>query len=141
MPALWIILAVLSAFFAALVAIFGKIGLTKIEPTLATAVRAVVMTAFLAVVVLADRKMLNGLSQFDTKAWVFIILSGVAGALSWLSYFTALKLGPVSSVAALDRTSLVFVFILALLFLGEEFSLKVAIGVILMTIGAIFTIL
>lgn len=132
----WIIFALFSAFFAALVAIFGKIGVSHIDSTLATTVRAIVMAVFLVLVSLTLNKS-NLLHTIDNKALLFIILSGIAGALSWLFYFFALRIGPASSVAAIDRLSVVFVLILALLFLGEGFSLKSAVGAILVTFGAI----
>lgn len=137
---LWILFSILSAIFAALVAIFGKIGITSVDTTLATAVRAVVMALFLVCVSLALGK--GGLiSSIGSKPLLFIVLSGVAGALSWLFYFFALKMGPTSAVAALDRLSVVFVLIFALIFLGEQFTLKSGIGALFVTIGAILMVL
>ena len=77
------------------------------------------------------------IKQLDQKALIFITLSGIAGALSWLFYFYALKKGPAAGVAALDRLSVVFVLILAILFLNQAITTKVIIGGILLTIGAI----
>lgn len=132
----WIILALLSAAFAALVAIFGKIGVQDLDSTLATTVRAVIMAVFLiAMSLVLDKAKL--LSTISGKALLFVALSGVAGALSWLFYFGALKLGPASGVAALDRLSVVFVVLFAALFLGEKLSLTSAAGAVLLTIGAI----
>lgn len=132
----WIIFALLSAAFAALVAIFGKIGIANVDSTLATSVRAVVMAIFLAIVSLSLGK-LKLLHTMSNKAITFIILSGIAGAISWLFYFVALKRGPASSVAALDRLSVVFVLILAIFFLHEQFTWKSALGGTLLTLGAI----
>lgn len=132
----WIIFALLSALFAAAVAIFGKLGVQGLDTTLATTIRVVIMAAFLVVVSLTMGKG-SLLSSFNNKALGFIALSGVAGALSWLFYFFALKYGPASGVAALDRLSVVFVLILAVLFLGEGLTWKSAIGALLVTIGAI----
>ena len=126
----------MSAGFAALVAIFGKIGLTGIDTTLATTVRAVIMAAFLVVVAFSLGKV-GMLSALSGKALVFIALSGVAGALSWLFYFFALQKGPASSVAALDRLSVVFVLVLAVLFLGEHFTKKAVAGAVLVAAGAV----
>jgi transporter family protein len=133
---LWIIFALLSAGFAALVAIFGKIGIANINSTLATTVRAVVMAVFLAIVSLGlgHAKLLH---TINSRALTFIIFSGIAGALSWLFYFFALKTGPAPAVAALDRLSVVFVLILAVLFLGEHLTWKSGIGAVFLTIGAI----
>ncbi len=133
---LWIIYALLSAVFAALVAIFGKIGIQNVDSTLATAVRAVVMALFLFFVVLSMGK-LPLLSSINNKALLFIILSGLAGAISWVFYFMALKNGPATSVAALDRLSIVFVLVFSLLLLGQKFTWGSGLGAALMAIGAI----
>lgn len=132
----WAVLALLSAASAALVAIFGKIGIKGVDSTLATTVRAVVMAVFLVVVSLILGKTEN-LSSLNGKILFFIVLSGVAGALSWLFYFLALKRGPASGVAALDRLSVVFVLVLAVLFLAEKLTWKSALGASLVTLGAI----
>jgi len=136
----WTLYAFISAIFAALVAIFGKIGLKDVDSTLATTIRAVVMAVFLIIVSLSLGKFSlhsgSAASTITNKALYFIVLSGIAGALSWLFYFFAIKNGPASAVAAIDRTSIVFVVILAILFLGEKFSwLKIA-GALLVAAGA-----
>ncbi len=132
----WILFALLSAIFAALVAIFGKIGIKDIDSTLATTVRAVIMAGFLVITSFFLGKA-DLLKTINNKALLFIALSGIAGAISWLCYFFALKTGPAPSVAALDRLSVVFVLIFAALVLGESFTLKSGIGAILLTIGAV----
>lgn len=136
----WILFALLSAIFAALVAVFGKIGVSKVDTTLSTTVRAIIMAVFLigTSFFLGKGKFLG---DIDKNAFTFILLSGVAGALSWIFYFTALKLGPASGVAALDRLSVVFVFIFSLLFLSEKFSPLSALGVLLIFLGAIFMVI
>jgi bacterial/archaeal transporter family protein len=135
----WIPLALLSALFAALVAVFGKVGVAKVDPTLATAVRAVIMAAVLVVFALGIGRT-SHLHELDRRALLFIVLSGLAGAASWLCYFIALRLGPAPGVAALDRLSVVFVLIFALAFLGQAFTWKAAIGALLLTVGAILLI-
>jgi bacterial/archaeal transporter family protein len=132
----WTIYALLSAVFAALVAIFGKIGLKNIDSTLATTIRSVVMAIFLIITAFSLGKF-NFLNTIDNKALIFITLSGVSGAISWLFYFLAIKLGPVSAVAAIDRTSIVFVFILSVLFLSESLTVLKSIGAIAIVIGAV----
>ncbi|MBI2889024.1 MAG: EamA family transporter [Candidatus Liptonbacteria bacterium] len=132
----WSIYALGSAVFAALVAIFGKLGLQGIDSTLATTVRSVVMTLFLVLVSFSLGKF-EFLGTLNNRALAFIILSGLAGALSWLLYFLAIKLGPVSGVAGIDRTSVVFALILAALFLGESFTAQKALGAALVAIGAV----
>lgn len=136
----WIFYAVGSAVFAALVAIFGKIGLRDIDSTLAATVRAVVMALFLVVVALSFKKF-SGFDAIIGKPLFFIILSGIAGALSWLFYFFAIKTGPVSGVVAIDRTSVIFALILAALFLGESFTVKTALGGALILGGALLVAL
>ncbi|MFA6105572.1 MAG: EamA family transporter [Patescibacteria group bacterium] len=133
----WILYALLSAVAAAAVGIFGKIGISKLDSTLATTVRAVIMATFLVIVSLSlgKAKLLN---TIDNKALLFIVFSGISGAISWLFYFFALRTGPASGVAALDRLSVVFVLILAILFLGEQLTWKSGLGAVLITTGAIF---
>ncbi len=137
---LWILFALLSAAFAALVAIFGKIGMGGIDSTLATAVRAVIMAAFLVTAALSLGKG-KLLSTLDGKALTWIALSGIAGALSWLFYFVALKYGPATGVSALDRLSVVFVVVFAILFLGESFTWQKALGAVFITAGALLMVL
>ncbi len=133
---LWIGYALLAAFFAALVAIFGKVGVREVDATLATAVRAVIMAAFLVTAAVALGKT-GGLGGISRRSFVFIVLSGAAGAASWLCYFIALREGPATGVAALDRLSVVIVFVLAVVFLGEAFTPKAALGAALVVTGAI----
>ncbi|MEK7134664.1 MAG: EamA family transporter [Patescibacteria group bacterium] len=135
---MWVLYAFLAAGFAALVAIFGKIGLKGIDSTLATTVRGIIMALFLVCVAFAMRKFDGfSLQSFTGREWIFIILAGIAGALSWLFYFSALRAGPAGAVSAIDRLSIVFVVILAAIFLGEAFTWKIGIGALLMASGAI----
>ena len=138
--AIWILYAALSAIFAALVAIFGKIGLQNIDSTLATTVRSVVMALFLFIVSLSLGKF-SLINTIKNKVLFFIVLSGIAGALSWLFYFLALKTGVVTGVAAIDRLSVVFVVIFAALFLSEKLTLYTSLGTLFMVIGAILMII
>ena len=136
----WIVFALLSAMFAALVAVLGKLGIGEVDSTLATAVRAVIMAAFLtgAALLLGKAALLPTL---DGRALAFIAGSGVAGALSWLCYFLALQRGPASGTAALDRLSVVFVVVFAAMFLGEPLTARTALGAALITAGAILLVL
>jgi len=139
---MYILLALLSAITASLVAIFGKLGLKTIDPTLATTIRSLIMASFLVIFSLFFRKFNDfSLNIFTLKDWILIILAGVSGALSWLFYFWALKLGPASHVAVLDRLSLVFVILLSALILKEVLNLKVFLGMILIVLGAILIVL
>jgi len=138
----WLIFALLSAVFAALVAIFGKIGLEGIDVNTATMIRAGIMFAFLVLVIAFTGKVENITTIFsNSKAMTYIFLSGVAGALSWLFYFIALKLGKVSQVVPIDRLSIIFAVILAFLVLGERISLMAKIGTAFVVVGAILVVL
>ncbi|MDH5783331.1 MAG: EamA family transporter [Candidatus Bathyarchaeota archaeon] len=132
----WFLLAALSAFFAALVSIFAKIGLQGVDSTVGTAARAIIMMLFIVIFVISIGKGPQ-LTQFTSKDMGFIILSGVAGALSWLFYFAALKLADASKVAPVDRASLLIVMVLAAFFLGEKMTLKTAIAGVLIFIGLV----
>lgn len=139
---LWLIFALLSALTASLVAIFGKIGLQTADANTATAVRAIIMAIFLVGVVVFQ----GNISQIpliiaDRSTFGFIVLSGVAGALSWLFYFLALKYGKVAQVAPIDKLSVVLATILAIMFLGEKVSLVNGAGVALIAVGAILVAL
>jgi len=136
---MWIGYALLSAIFAAGVAILGKIGLKGVDSTLATTIRAVVMAVFLLATTFALQKF-SLIKTVGSQTLTFIIFSGVAGALSWLFYFLALKNGPASGVAALDRLSVVFVVILAAMFLGEALTLKSIAGLVLLVLGALLLV-
>lgn len=139
---MWLIYALLSALTAALVAIFGKIGLQNLDANTATAIRSVIMALFLVGVVIAQGKfnLVNDILA-NKKALLFIALSGIAGALSWLFYFLAIQHGNVSQVAPIDKLSVVFAVVLAVILFGESISLVAASGVALITIGALMVAL
>lgn len=132
----WFPLALLSAFFASLVAIFGKIGLEKIDTTVATMVRSAFMFMILLGIVIVSGKW-QVISTLNGKALLFIVLAGTAGALSWVFYFWALKVGKVSQIVPIDRLSIIIAIALAALFLGEGIGLKTGLGSALMVAGAI----
>lgn len=135
----WIVFGLLSAFFAALIPIFTKLGLKSVDTTLATTIRAVVMALFLVLVSFAMHKT-SGLGAVNGRALFYIVLAGLAGALSWLAYFYALKSGPVKGVAVLDRSSVIMAILLAALVLGEAITVKNWIGMILIALGALLFI-
>jgi len=122
------------------VAIFGKIGLKGVDSTLATTVRAAVMALFLIIITLSLKKF-SGIESLLGKPIIFIVLSGIAGALSWLLYFFAIKTGPVSGVVAIDKSSVLFAIILAALFLGESFTVKTVLGGVLILGGVLLVAL
>lgn len=135
---LWFIYALLSAICAAFVSVFGKIGLSGLDSTAATAIRAVIMALFL----LAAAWLHGNAAAIPSvlahpKELLFIALSGIAGAGSWLFYFLALKTGNVSQVAPIDKLSVVFAVILAVGLLGESLSLFHGIAICLIAIGGL----
>ena len=133
----WLGYALLSALFAGLVAIFGKVGVRDIDSTLATAARSVIMALALVTLVLARSNTIN-LREISPRAWLFITLAGLAGAASWLCYFRALQLGDASRVAPIDRLSVLVVVVFGTLFLGEKLTAGVAFGALLVVVGSIF---
>jgi transporter family protein len=135
---MWIIFALLAAVSAAFVAIFGKLGLKTIDSTLGTTIRSIVMALFLILTSLLLGKWKHFTwTSLSSKDWWLIVLAGIAGALSWLFYFFALKNGDATKVAALDRLSILFVIILAAIFLSEGLTWKSLLGATCMAIGAI----
>jgi len=132
----WLGYASLSAIFAGLVAIFGKIGIQGVDNTLATTVRAAVMLAVLLALALV-RGTLADVAAIERRSLLFILLSGVAGAASWLCYFRALQLGDALRVAPVDRLSGAVTLVLAALLLHERAPLSAWVGTALMLVGAV----
>ena len=124
---MWIVYALLAAFFAALVAIFAKIGIEGVNSNLAVAIRTVIvlLMAWLIVFVTGKHGEISAISQ---KCWIFLILSGLATGISWLFYYKALQVGDASKVVPIDKLSIVITMILAFVFLGETASVKTIIG-------------
>lgn len=138
----WLVFAILSAVCAALVGIFGKIGLQNIDANSATAVRAIIMALFLLIIVAIEGNLSKIPSIIsDKKNFLFIVLSGIAGATSWLFYFLALKTGKVTQVAPIDKLSVVLAALIAIIFLGEKISVINGVGIGLITIGVILAAL
>jgi transporter family protein len=135
----WLIYALLSAVFAGLVGIFGKLGVRDVDSTLATTVRSIIMALGLSLVV-AVRGNFAEIKNIDAKGWLFIVLAGVAGAASWLCYFRALQLGDAVQVAPIDKLSLVITILLAALFLGESLTWNIGLGALLVLIGSLLVI-
>jgi transporter family protein len=132
----WLTWSLLSAVFAGLTAILAKIGVKDVDSNLATAVRTAVILVFAWGVALSTQPV-NAVLGLSKKTWLFLVLSGLATGCSWLCYFRALQLGDASKVAPIDKLSVVFVLILAALFLGEPLTWKTAIGAGLITAGAL----
>jgi len=131
----WLAWAVLSALFAAATAVFAKAGVQDISSNYATLIRTLVVLLFLVVLLLGTGEW-QPFSSIDRRTWIFLLLSGLATGASWLCYFRALKLGPVSQVAPIDKLSLLLVAVLGVVFLGEKLSVRNWTGVLLMALGA-----
>jgi len=133
---MWKIYALLSALFAALTAIFAKVGVRDVNPDLATAIRTTVILLLTWGIVLFGRQA-QGIREISGHTWIFLVLSGLATGLSWLFYFKAMQTGDVSRVAPIDKLSVVITIFLACLFLKEPVSTKVILGALLITAGSI----
>jgi bacterial/archaeal transporter family protein len=136
MNADWRVFAIGSAFFAALTAIFGKVGVSEINSDLATFLRTIVILLVTALLICARQEWQRP-DSLSTKGVLFLVLSGVATGLSWLCYYRALQTGPASRVAPIDKLSVIFVILFAVSFLGERLTWKVGLGGILVTGGAV----
>ena len=136
----WQIWAVASATFAAMTAIFGKIGVEGVNPDYATLIRTIVILVVIALIVAATGAW-QPPAAISARTYVFLILSGLATGGSWLCYYRALKLGPASLVAPIDKMSVVLVALFAVLFLGEKITIIHALGVALIAGGAILVAL
>ncbi len=136
---MWWVYALLSAVFAALTAIFAKIGVAHINSNLATAIRTTVVLLMAWGIVLARGEQ-KGMSALTRHTLLFLGISGIATGLSWVFYFKALQIGKVSEVAAIDKLSLALTIILAATFLGESLNLKTIIGAGLIITGTVILI-
>jgi transporter family protein len=132
----WRTFAFGSAIFAALTAIFGKVGVNELNSDLATFIRTVIILCVSAMLVWARGEWQRP-DTLSSKGVLFLILSGVATGLSWLCYYRALQLAPASRVAPIDKLSVVFVVIFAVAFLGEPLTWKVGIGAAFVAVGAL----
>lgn len=137
---MWWIYALLAALFAALTAIFAKVGLKDINADLATAIRTVVIL-IMAWAIAFFRGETEGIALISKRGLLFLLLSGLATGMSWLFYFRALQLGKVSQVAPVDKLSLALVIILSVMFLGEPLTWKMIIGSLLIIGGTVVLIL
>jgi transporter family protein len=136
----YVFYAILSAFFAALVAIFGKIGIKGVDSNLAVAIRTVIIVFFAWAIVLVQGNA-SELLRISRHSYVFIILSAIATGLSWLFYYKALQLGEASKVAPIDKLSVALTIVLAFMFLGEKPGLGNVLGGGLVAAGVLVTVL
>ncbi len=136
---MWWIYALLSAAFAALTAIFAKIGITGVDSDLATAIRTVIILIIAWGIALYKGSAEN-MGALNQTNWIFLVLSGCATGLSWIFYFKALQLGKVSQVAPVDKLSVALAIILSVVFLKEPLTLKSASGALLIIAGTLVLI-
>jgi transporter family protein len=136
----WQVWAVLSALFAALTAIFAKVGVEQIGADLATFIRTLVVIVLLAAILVASGQFQQP-SAIAGRTWLFLVLSGLATGASWLCYFRALKIGQAAQVAPIDKLSVVLVAIFGVVFLGEKLAALNWLGVVLIAAGAILVAL
>ncbi len=132
----WQLWAVLSAVFAALTAIFAKVGVENVNSDLATFIRTIIVVCVLALIVYATRQFQNP-AEISGRTYLFLVLSALGTGASWLCYFRALKLGDAAQVAPIDKLSVVLVAVFGVLFLGERLSALSWLGIALVATGAI----
>ena len=137
---MWMILALLSAVFAALTSILAKVGIEGVNSNLATAIRTmVVLIMAWGMVFLTNTQ--NGITEISRKSWIFLILSGLATGASWLCYYKALQMGEASKVVPIDKLSIVITLVLAFIFLHEKFTPKSIVGCVLIGAGTLLMVL
>ncbi len=132
----WQIWALLSAVFAALTAIFAKVGVEGINSDLATLIRTAVVLMTLSLILFATGQLTNA-GPISGKSWLFLVLSALGTGASWLCYFRALKLGPATLVAPIDKLSVVLVALFGVIFLGERPSIQGWLGIAMIAAGAV----
>jgi transporter family protein len=132
----WLFWALLSAAFAALTAIFAKVGVEDISSDLATWIRTIVVLVSLSTILFATGQFSRP-GSIPTRSWIFLVLSGLGTGASWICYFRALKLGPAALVAPIDKLSVVLVALFGVAFLGERPSLNGWLGIALIASGAV----
>lgn len=135
----WLLFALGSAFFAALTAIFGKLGVAGLNANVATFIRTIVILGLVALVISVRREW-PAAGSIPRGSWLFLILSGIATGLSWLCYYRALQLGPVTKVAPIDKLSVVIAILLGVAVLGEKLSWPIAVGGGLIVAGSLVII-
>ncbi len=136
MTDMWALFALGSAVFAALTSILAKMGIEGVNSNLATAIRTVVVV-FMAWGMVFLTGAQSGLSGIGKKSWLFLILSGLATGASWLCYYRALQIGEASKVVPIDKLSVVITLVLAFVLLHETFTVRSAVGAVLITAGTL----
>lgn len=135
----WVLFALGSAFFAALTALFGKLGVTGLNSNVATLIRTVVIM-IVTIGIISLRNEWQKPESISVNSWIFLVLSGIATGLSWLCYYRALQLGPISKVAPIDKLSVALAILLGVLFVGEKLTWPIALGGSLIVAGSVVII-
>jgi transporter family protein len=135
---MYIIYALLGALMASLGTIFAKLGLKGVDSNLLTAVRGIIMAIIVSITALSLGNLSFGaLNSLSSKQWIFVTLSAVGGALSWIFFYQALAVGPTVAVTVIDKLSIVLTAVLALIVLKEGVTLQTSIGLILVAFGTL----
>ena len=136
---MWFVLALLSSVFAALTSILAKVGIQNVNSNLATAIRTLVVLvmAWMMVFITGSH---TGISSISRKSWLFLTLSGLATGASWLCYYRAIQIGQVSKVVPVDKLSIVLTVVLAFFFLHEQITVRMVVGILLITVGTLLMI-
>ncbi len=136
---MWLLFAILSSVFAALTSILAKVGIDGVNSNLATAIRTVVVLIMAWGMVFLTNVQ-GGIGEISRKSWLFLILSGMATGASWLCYYKALQMGEASKVVPIDKMSVVITLVLAFVFLHEKFTVKSAVGCLLIGAGTLIMV-
>ena len=135
---MYILYALLGAIMASAGTIFAKLGLKGVDANLLTAIRGIVMAIIVSIAALSFGKLtVTAMSPLSSKQWLFVVLSGLGGALSWIFFYQALSVGPTVAVTVIDKLSIVFTAILAFVVLTEGITLQAGLGLLLMVIGTL----
>lgn len=135
---MYIVYALLGALMASLGTIFAKLGLKGVDANLLTAIRGIVMAIIVTIAALSFGKLsISALSTLNQKQWIFVVLSAMGGALSWIFFYQALSVGPTVAVTVIDKFSLVLTAILAVFVLSEGITLQSVIGLSLVAVGTL----
>ena len=139
-PRAWLVYALLSAVFASLTSILGKVGIEGVDSTLGTAIRTIVVL-FMAWLVVFIQKTESQIGDIDRHSWIYLILSGLTTGLSWLCFYAALQTGPASVVLPIDKLSILVTFFFSWILLKEKLLARSAIGLVILTAGTLCMLL
>jgi len=137
----WFIYALIGAIFAAFSTIFAKIGLRGLNSITVTTLRSIIITIIIFIIFILEIRNINNLFNLSNKDYIFVILSALFGALSWIAFFYALKIGEASNVSIIDRSSFLFVVLFSIIILNEELTTQKVVASILMFIALVLLVI